>query len=169
MFITANAINSTLSYSKNNIVGSVDITAIDTKKIGMGLEIGYKYNKNYFTTLNYQELNFVDTSFVDYFITMNYQFNNIRYKPFIGAIVGRSNMKWDKYPIVATIIDDKVSDTFAGLQAGVEHPINKKVSFMITYQHLEIDHITYLNTPSAKSKIINDNLKNLLLGIRYLF
>ena len=155
-------------YSKKDISGSIPVS-LDENGYLYDLAIGYRFNQNIFSTLNYQYSKLDEIDFDDYYVTLNYQFNH-DLKPYLGVLLGRSYLHWNKDPLNSSQnIDNTSGSSLYGIQAGMEYKINDNISFIPKIMYSRTNHGTNLVSAPAKSYIEHNSKTQILLGFRYAF
>ena len=106
--------------------------------------------------------------FTDFYTSINGQYTKSSYKPYIGTIVGYSEIVY-VYDLIkdTTSKKSKGGNFFVGVQAGINKKLKEKLNLVMQYQLLKYDHKSNINRN-------NDNLKhkwqnNLMMGVRYDF
>lgn len=156
-------------YSKKDITGNIAIDSLDENGYLYDLAIGYRFNNNIFTTLNYQYTKLNEIDFDEYYVTLNYQFD-YKFNPYIGALVGKSFLHWNKDPLNSSQNIDWASGSFMyGVQAGLQYGISDKISFIPKLMYIRTDHGTNLILAPAQSFIEYDDQVKLLFGLRYIY
>jgi len=158
---------STLDISKTgNLALSAD--AQDDKGSLGEVGLGYKITDNLFTTLSLQRTMLDDADIDNAYVSLNYQFSDLMLKPYIGALVGYSKLKWSNAPYPAVINQDLTSTGLMfGGQAGLELSFNESLSVFTKYQYIQYDH--ELDIRSGATTLEHDNGHNILLGVQYAF
>jgi len=170
-FIGLTAGGTKLNFDEKDINGNL-ILDVKLKDIGTsyGVESGYNFNKNIFTTINYQRTELENIYFDSAFMTLNYRFDEIYYfSPYIGILGGFNLMSWKNTPIDSINKNSSSSSYIGGLQIGSEIPISDKVKLYILYRYWMMEHINKIITSSAKKEIIYNSEQNIHLGIKYSF
>ncbi|MCK5109985.1 MAG: hypothetical protein KAQ94_00570 [Arcobacteraceae bacterium] len=169
-FIGVSAGYSQMKVIQNDKVGSLSLgTQPDEKGLNLNLELGYKYNSNYFSTVSYSLIKYNDIKLHNYLASYNKVFNDIRYKPYLGIVGGISYIELTKSHINSQLTD-KTGQRFAiGFQTGFEKELYKSFNFFTQYQYIKAKHLTSLESSNAKSELIRDNYSNLSFGIRWGF
>ena len=129
---------------------------------------GYKYSEKIFTTLSLQENKLAIADIHNIYGSVNYQINTKNVKPFIGALVGHSRLKWSTPPHQVQLNRNLTSKSFMyGVQMGVEKEFHNNLSLFIKYQFIKHDH--KLEVVDNTTSIEHNSEQNLLLGLQYLF
>lgn len=142
--------------------------ALDNSGKNIEIGVGFKHSKNIFTTLTFQKnkLSIADVNNV--YGSINYQFSTLKVKPFIGALIGRSRLKWSERPHQVLINENLTSKSFMyGVQFGIEKELQKRFSVFAKYQFIKYDH--EIEIVNNTSNIKHNSGQNLLLGLRYSF
>jgi opacity protein-like surface antigen len=156
----------TTSATIDNGIASTTLTNDATDKSGMvyAFGVGYNYNTNIFTTLEYQQNSFEQVDISNLLVSANYRFNDVAFQPYVGAILGYSNLEWSKAPIATTITkDEKASTVGVGLQLGLDKRLDEKFSIFGQYQYINLGHETKINTEILK----HDSVSNFIMGVKY--
>ena len=156
-------VNTSLAPNTTLTDGAID----DSGKV-FEFGVGFKHSKRIFSTVAVQR-NSLDIADIDnIYGSINYQFPMKKAQPFIGALVGYSQLDWSKRPHPVFINEKLKSKSFIyGLQAGIEKEVSKNYSIFMKYQYIKYDHnIEILNNTS---NIEHNSGQNLLLGLRYTF
>lgn len=153
-------------YVKKDITGSININDLDENGYLYDLAVGYRINDKLFSTLNYQYSKFDDIDYDNFYITLNYQFES-SLKPYVGLLVGKSFLHWNKDPLNSSQNIDWTSGSFMyGLQVGLEYKINENLTFIPRVLHSRTDHGTNLISAPAQSYIEHDSKTQVLFGLR---
>ena len=164
-------------------VGSIDISKSDNKDTieltndskddsgtNIGIGLGYKYNNNIFTTIEYTNLSLDNATINNFLVGVNYQFDDIFLKPYVGVSVGYSMFEWDNSPITnpeKSKLDS--AQNLYGVQAGIETDIAKDFAIFAQCQLLFQEHSTYITSPVHDTTILHQQQNNLSMGIKYYF
>lgn len=159
--------------SKNDKRDSIELTqdAKDDASTNYEVGFGYDYNSNYFTTLTYSQTSFDNAEVSNILVGVNYRFNDLFLKPYVGILAGNSTLVWEKDPIttIEEIVEDESSQNTYGLQFGGEYKISKSVGVFGQYQMLFHEHTTKVTSAVHDTEIIVDGQNNLNIGLRYNF
>ena len=156
-------------YTKNDKTGNISINQLDKNGYLYDLAIGYRINESVFTTLNYQYSKFKQIDYDDYYITLNYQFD-YSLNPYLGILLGKSYLHWNKDPLNSSTIKDINSGSFIyGVQAGLEYKISNNISFLPKILYTRLDHGTNLISLPASSYLEHKNRYQILFGLRFWF
>ncbi|VAY87986.1 hypothetical protein MNB_ARC-1_1258 [hydrothermal vent metagenome] len=163
-----------LNFPSLNIVQTgVEIDLNDARNTGVGFDIGvgYRYNKNIFSTLNIQQIPLPIGSIGNYYVSTNYIYSDTKYRPYIGMTIGYSTLTFDKSPFANTISVGQeeliLNNLLYGIQLGLTKNIYDKMSLFAQYQYLTLNHILDINDGIAQTNYKSQ--QNLSLGIRYEF
>jgi len=133
-------------------------------------EIGFRYrfNKDMFTTVNYQ-VALLDMAHINnYYVSINYQFSQSSFNPYIGAILGGSQLNWSDDPHKVLIDRDLTSESSVyGVQIGMNKLFNEHWGYSAKYQFLKYDH--ELDIQAGRKSIKHTSGQNLLVGVEYAF
>ncbi len=156
-------IDSALSPNATFTDGTLD----DTGGVGE-LGVGYRCSKNIFATVAAQRT-WLDIADIDnFYASINYQFSNVTAKPYIGAMVGYSQLTWSEDPHVVVSNKDLISDGMIyGIQAGLEHDLTATWTLFAKYQFIKYDHS--MDIRSSSSTIEHNYGQNIVTGVRYAF
>ena len=140
--------------------------ASDTSSTLIDLSIGHHFDKNFFSTINYQVSGYDLSSISNTSFTINYENQEFQLKPYIGLIIGYSYLTWDENPISNFTIKVPSSESFIyGVQVGGEIVIDKDFSFIGKLQHLRFNHETIIK--NEKLKMDSQNIA--IIGVRFKF
>jgi opacity protein-like surface antigen len=161
-----------LGYSKFDIDNNVnkDIVvekATDDTSLIYEVGLGYKINKNFFTTLMYvkNELELVHLSNIT--ANINYMYPMKYIQPYIGLSAGYSSFRWASSPVVGVLDEDKKQTKLTyGFQTGIECELIKEVSIYLNYQYLKLNHKAVID---KVSEIEHKSQSNISTGVRYNF
>lgn len=165
MYVSGGSNKSDIKYlfSKNQYYNN-----LDDKGSVFETGVEYKITPNIFSTLSYQRTAMDEINKDNYFLSVNYQLNDVFLLPYVGVLGGYSDLNDDKYPASVPSGNNLDSSSFLlGLQLGVEHPIDKKFSIFSKYQALKTDH--KMDILYDSSIIKNNSNQNIQIGIRYEF
>ena len=155
-----------LSTISSDFESSTQNVSIDEKGSNVDLGLGYRYNQNIFATLSYQRAMFDEVHIDNIYTSLNYQLQEVFLQPYIGVMLGYSQLTWDKDPITGTSDNDYTSTTpFVGLQVGLGYSFENDWSIFTQYQILKNQH----NTDVSGDNLSIDLQNNLQLGVRYDF
>jgi outer membrane protein W len=148
----------------SNILSS---DALDDAGSTYDIGLGYKYSKKMFTTANISKTSLATADVTNYYLSANYTFNK-SFNPYIGALIGYSQLKWDKSPVTGTTQEDLTSTGLVyGTQFGASKKIDKDLSVFAQYQIMVLDHKLDVNDGAASVKHTSQN--NLTAGVKYEF
>ncbi len=156
-------INTSLAPNATLNTGALD-------KSGRVLEfgIGYKYSKKIFSTFAFQRSTFDISSIKNIYGSINYQFPIKTIQPFIGALVGYSQLDWSKRPHPMLINENLKSDSFIyGVQTGIKKKVSQNYSIFAKYQYIKYDH--NIEIQNNTSNIKHNAGQIFLIGISYIF
>jgi predicted porin len=147
--------------------------------------VGYKFNKNFFTTLATQESSFDNVKIKNTILTGNFQFQLTKFlelinlkeiftplsfipieqmKPFVGVIVSKSNLDWQKKPSENITTQQTTSSKQQfGFQGGMDYDMQKNITLFVKYQYFLGKHSTKIND----DEISFQNQNNIFIGVRY--
>jgi len=171
-FATASLGYTSTTISQNDKGDSIVLTkdAQDDSGVNYTVGVGYRYNQNIFTTVEYSKISFDMAKLDAIVVGMNYQFDTTL-NPYVGVSVGQSKLKWKESPIEQTeeIVSDKSTKNTYGLQVGCNYDISKSIELFGQYQVLFQEHKTTITSPVHDTEVIGENQNNLNIGIRYYF
>ncbi len=155
----------------SNISGSFSNTKeADTSGLNLAIELGYKYDKNTFSTVSYNYIQFSDAKLYNYLVSYNKVLENAPYDMYVGVVTGMSYLELTKSPVSNLPISDGRGGKFAiGFQTGFEHKLSKDLTFVTQYQYLKAKHTTSIASGTASAEIVRDNFSNLNFGVRWSF
>ena len=156
-------IDSDIALNATLIEGALD----DNGAVGE-IGVGYRYSENIFTTLTAQRT-MLDIADIDnFYASINYQFSDVTAKPYIGALLGYSQLTWTESPHVVVLNEDLTSDGLMyGFQAGFEQTLTENWILFAKYQFIKYDHL--MDIRSSASTIEHNYGQNILIGVRYAF
>lgn len=94
-----------------------------------------------------------------------YDFNiNFPFKPYIGAGLGMSQVRWDG----KTIHYSDKAFTYQGF-FGVTYAVNNKINFDIQYKYKDIGKYSLIDISGGKGTMTNNTFNSLNVAIRYSF
>jgi hypothetical protein len=147
---------------------TMDSKALDNDGFVSDICFGYRYDKNIFFTTNIQQTQLDKVSIENYYISANYRYDDIKYNPSIGFLIGYSQLRWGQTPIKETISSDlKLGGTLYGLQAGASKKLKDNLFLVAKYQFIYLDHDLKIDYGIAT--IDHKYQNNLSIGIKYEF
>lgn len=153
--------SSALSYSAG---------ALDDSGSVLETGLGYRWNEKLFSTLSYQRIKLDAATINLSFLSLNYQFSDSNFRPYVGVIAGYGSLIWDKAPDEVGTDSDLTSRAMAyGLQTGVSVEVNSNLSVFAKYEIISNDYTIDIYTPDPKKTIEHKSLQNLVLGVKYAF
>lgn len=171
-FVGISAGYSHLNVDKQDKQGSITLgDELEEKGYNFIIEAGHNYNNNIDITLNYQRVKEDDTHLNNYYIKSDYNFNSIQnFTPYLGVLIGYSELHWDKSPI-NTKSNDYTSDSYLiGTQAGVTYPITQHFKLHLMYQFAYMNHTTIIEPTSiTRGELKHNYLHTVDVGLRYSF
>ena len=130
--------------------------------------VGYKIQENIFTELAFQQSILDNADVQTIYMSMNYAFEVDMLNPYIGALIGYSQLEWDPTPYTAGIAKDLTSDSsIYGVQAGASYPIMEDLSLAAKYQYIVYDHI--LEITKNTGGIEHKDAQQVFGGLKYEF
>lgn len=100
---------------------------------------------------------------------------NKYYKPsklpvelYAGVVVGYGQIDW-KYKPLSTDNNVDANSLIGGVQAGLNYPLNEKLSLNVNSKYLIHDYKTNLKTSNAQSTIEHDSTATISMGLVYKF
>lgn len=142
--------------------------ALDDKGVVGEIALGYRYSDSIFTTLAVQRTMLDIADINNIYASVNYQLLNTVVKPYVGVLLGYSQLKWSEDPSVVIANRDLTSDGFTyGVQSGVEYSLNNAWGITGKYQFLKYDHVTDIR--DGASSIEHTYGQNILMGVNYEF
>jgi len=162
---------SSLDVEEKDVTGNLNLdSTLDESGMTYGINTGYYFNESIFITLNYQYTPLDDVYFNDIFGTFNYRFKEIlSFYPYVGAIIGYSQMTWDKDPLNSSNNSNNSSSYLGGIQIGAEKHIMDQLALYISYQYLMMEHTTKIKTFLEEKELEHTSKQNLNIGIKYFF
>ena len=132
------------------------------------LGIGYRYNPHIFFTLSGQRTALDLADINNLYMSANYRFSEVMLHPYVGGIVGYSELKWSQRPHIMLYNEDLTSDGwFGGVQAGIEYWMTGHITLFGKAQYLLYDHL--MDIRMKRSQIEHTDSTNILVGVRYEF
>ena len=168
-FLGFSANLNSINVDKNDKTGSIILNnSLDDKGISYNAHLGRKFD-NYILSMNYERTNLDDVKIDSYYFSIDYEFRH-KYKPFIGLLLGKSDLTWKIDPLVnSQIKDKKLSSYMYGLRVGGIYLINKKWSLFSSIVYEKFDLKTKFISIPAKSEIVYKEKSSLSMGVRYFF
>ncbi len=156
-------VESHLSVGSTFMDGALD----DSANVGE-IGVGYRYNHNIFATLSAQRA-MLDIADIDnFYVSVNYQLSDTTAKPYIGALIGYSQLTWSESPHLVVANEDLTSDGLMyGVQAGLEQELTENWTLFVKYQFIKYDHT--IDIRSSSSTIEHNHGQNILIGGQYEF
>lgn len=157
---------------QTNEVGYIDITEPRNEGTGYGLFGGYEFSNAIATSVSYTVLNTGDLKFTNMYATLDYKFyNSSSFVPYVGVIVGFSELEWMIDPIANATSSAAASSSspLYGTQIGGMYKIFKSSSILINYNCLFLDHVTNIEKTTNKSTVKHSLAHSLQAGIQYKF
>lgn len=142
--------------------------ALDDKGSFLEAGVGYRFSQSIFSTVSFQKekLDLIDKK--NYLFSLNYQLNDTFLTPYLGAIGGYSDLKWNKPPYDLQDNNNFDSSSFVfGAQVGIEHSLTEKTKIFSSYQFIKSDH--KMNILYELNTIEHNNNQNVQVGFKYEF
>ena len=134
------------------------------------LDFGFKYrfNKSIFSTVNYQ-ITFLDMAKIyNFYATLNWQFSDSDFAPYVGVLYGGSRLTWSEDPNQVLIDKDLTSESpMYGMQIGLRKGLKENVAATARYQLLKYDH--ELDIQAGRKNIKHTMGQNVMVGVEYEF
>lgn len=173
-------VGASLGYSSTPLThtGKFEIFLPKENGISYGATVGNTFKNNIFISANLLRSDTNDLIFNNYYASINYMFGPFRsFSPYIGALIGYSQLIWNMNPLDNTKNDSSNSSEslFVGTQIGAKYKVYEKTSIYINYQCLYMDQTTKLTittvgtTEEETSLLKHNSLHNLQLGVQYSF
>jgi len=141
------------------------VNKIDDNGFASNFSIGYIYSNNYFADVSFQRASYDQIDTNNFYLSGNYQFDNVLLKPYIGLILGYSELLWIKDPLNNAQTRNTKSAKFNyGLQFGLQKKLKNKLSAILYYQLLKNNHKTIIQQDTG---INQDSQSNILFGLKY--
>jgi|GEM_PF-2466275 len=142
--------------------------ATDDNGLVFEVGVGYRITPSWSAEMAYQrstlEIAHLDTFYTD--INYNVMPDN-PWMPYIGLIVGYTQLTWDEEPYVATVNKDLSSTGLAyGLQIGLEMPVTETISLLAKYQYMKHDQQIEI---LRENSIDHEEQHNIMMGVNYAF
>ena len=142
----------------------------DSSSESINLEFGYEYSKNIDLSVNYQLISSDDVDLNNIYLQSKYKFENKNFTPYVGAILGYSQLDWNKTPINTANNDTKSSAYIVGANAGILYPMSTSTDLVLNYTIAYMGHKAELSTSSSNSADLrHDLLNSVSFGIRFNF
>ena len=127
------------------------------------LSAGHYINQHLFTRLSYQTSSFDIADIDNTSFSFDYQFD-VKFRPYIGGIIGYSNLTWDKSIMNNTYQKIKKSQSFLlGMEIGATYQIDQDFAFTTKIQALKYNHITTINNQTFEHNLQT----NVFVGVKY--
>ncbi|UTJ06115.1 outer membrane protein [Arcobacter roscoffensis] len=160
-----------INNDKKDTAGTVSlIEEQDSSSESVNLEFGYEYSKNIDLSVNYQLVSSDDVDLNNIYLQSKYKFENKNFTPYVGAILGYSELKWNKAPINTLNNDTKSSSYIVGANAGILYPMSNSTDLVLNYTLAYMGHKAELSTTSTNNADLKHDLLNTVsFGIRFNF
>lgn len=158
-----------IGYSKLKVNSSVSSAilvsdALDNTAFIYDFGLGYRYDKSIFTTVNIARIPLDMVDITNFYLTINHQWVDIVYNPYIGGLLGFSEIVYTNNPILNTTSKDiKGTNYLVGMQVGIDKKIEKNIKGFIQYQIIKLNHKSNIN---ATTSIEHNWQNNLFIGLR---
>lgn len=141
---------------------------LDTTGGLVEVNAGYRFNREVFSTIAYQA-SFLDIATIhNFYASINYQFDNDRFNPYIGALLGSSTLNWSEDPYLVLIDKDLTSESLMyGVQAGFKNELKEDLYLATRLQFIKYNH--ELDIRNNRSNVIHNSAINLSVGVQYEF
>jgi opacity protein-like surface antigen len=167
------ASNSKINIDRTDSAIAAYTDNLDEFGTSLSLELGFKYTKSMDFVFTYQRVDLDNLALNNLYISNLYYFGQERFRPYLGASVGYSNLTWDSNVNNSENVDLKSSSTLYGVTFGAEYKMNEDFLLNLNYQINKIDHESYFDGVSSgqlTNSTLNHNMLNTVgVGIRYLF
>lgn len=148
----------------SNVTIPLKSQSLDDNGILIDIGAGYRYNRNIFSTISLQRSMLENINIDNLYTSLNYTLDNISFNPYVGLLLGYSQLEWQKSPVNnPTTAQADSQKILYGLQIGAEYELNKSFSLIGKYQFMYENHMTNINSQRIKHLYQN----NLLFGLRY--
>ncbi|RLA06881.1 MAG: hypothetical protein DRQ51_07880 [Gammaproteobacteria bacterium] len=161
-----------LGYAVINIDNNINqkelnFGVLDSNALSFDFGIGYKLTPNIFSSINIQNVNFDRADLTNIYATGNYQWSSLTYKPFIGMLLGVSQLKWHSKPVKNNSNNEVESSkkSLYGMQIGANYEIDKNWQLFLKHQFMLLQHKTVIDDKTIEHK----NMNILLFGAHYDF
>jgi hypothetical protein len=126
--------------------------------------LGYRYNPNYFATASVQRDTNSQTELTHFLASVNYQFADTLFKPYVGLVGGYGELVWKKPPIETSDKDTKASEYLLGVQAGIEYPLQDNFSLYGLYQYIPTGYTTEIGDDATME---HKEFNTIQIGVKY--
>jgi len=142
--------------------------AFDDRGAHYAIGLGYYLDPNTFVSYDAQLTKLSKLKIVNIGTSLNYQWSELAYRPYIGLAAGYSTLTWSQAPYPALINEDLTSRSFYyGAQMGMEKRLTEVWSLTASYQYLFMDH--RIDIYSSSAYIEHKNTNQLSIGVKYAF
>jgi hypothetical protein len=142
----------------------------DDEGVSGGLLLGYEFDDDLFSTLDYRHTRLDDIDLDDFFATINYRTPPVgTLSPFVGLLGGYSFMTWRETPFRATRKDRSGESFIGGGQIGAHAPLSEDFRLFALYRYIFMDHQTTVSTGTQAGDIEERSNQTVEMGIHYRF
>ena len=163
---------STINAKKNDIFNSVALAnELSTQGLNFNLGLGYKYDNDIIFKAGYQRVMFSDIHLDNLYVGTGLELDELAgFTPYLGLLLGYSQLTWDKDPVSNVIkVDTRSNSNMLGLELGATYPMTESFSLEIMYQLTNVDHKARVVKSGAMSDIEHTLVNNIYFGLRYSF
>ena len=140
--------------------------ALDNSGMTFQVGAGYRMANHFSFDVNYQYVGLDLASLSNFYASINYEFTDSEYNPYIGLLYGQSSLIWNKAPDIV-LIDKDLSSTspLYGLQVGLRSEFSDNIYYGLKYQYMIFDH--ELEIRNGRNTISHTQSNNFSLGVQY--
>lgn len=163
---------STINAKQNNIFNSVTLAnELSTQGFNFNLGLGYKYDNDLIFKVGYQRIMLSDVHLDNAYFGVALELEEfVGFTPYVGALLGYSQLTWDTYPVFnISNVNTKSNSNMFGLELGASYPITDAVSLELMYQLISTDHKARVIKSGAMSDIEHALVNSIYFGLRYSF
>ena len=155
-----------LNYGSSEIeIDTGDIEDNETKgsDSSYGIEFGYMFDENFYTTLAYLNSSTEDIAATNIYMSANYQENVAQNTSvYIGLLAGLSTLELTGYE------DSSASNAMLiGAQLGATYDLHENIAISLCYQIMKINHTIELSDTATSIEFTR--IENIELGLLYRF
>lgn len=142
--------------------------ALDNSGMTFQVGAGYRMANHFSFDVNYQYLGLDLASLSNFYASINYEFADYEYNPYIGLLYGQSSLNWSKAPHMVLIDKDlRSTSPLYGLQVGLRNEFSDNIYYGLKYQYMILDH--EMDIRNGRSTISHTQSNNFSLGVQYEF
>lgn len=172
-FVGASIYLDSIDVNKEVVSGTnLNLPSNDDSTISFNIHVGAKklYN-NFQAVINYDYIPLDDVKLQNYYLSINYQWDDIHLNPYLGVLTGMSKLQWKIDPLTNYTTKDNtsVASGFVGLQGGIEYYLKDNYSIISQAIYQEYFHTTEVIQTSNQTNIHHDRRFGVGIGLRYGF